>query len=182
MRQRTWGRLILRIVVAGAGVTAVSMIYAYAIHVNSTTAALTYLLFVLGAATLWGLPEAMAVSVMSMLWLDYYFLPPVPALGIQDPENWVAWCAFLITSWVVSELSARLKKRASEAVQRQREIERMYAAELPPDAGQRGEHTVAEHSRSGGGNFRLSWGGLLRRLCRAESSAWATPHGLRKPP
>ncbi len=127
MRQRTWGRLILRLVVAGAGVTAVSMIYAYAIHVNSTTAALSYLLFVLGAATLWGLPEAMAVSVMSMLWLDYYFLPPVPALGIQDPENWVAWCAFLITSWVVSELSARLKKRASEAVQRQREIERMYA-------------------------------------------------------
>ncbi len=46
--------------------------------------------------------------------------------GIDDPQNWVAWCTFLITSFVVSELSTRLKKRAREATQREREIERMY--------------------------------------------------------
>jgi two-component system sensor histidine kinase KdpD len=51
----------------------------------------------------------------------------VPGFGIDDPQNWVAWCTFLITSFVVSGLSARLRKRAFEATQRQREIERMYA-------------------------------------------------------
>ena len=127
MRRRTWSRLILRTALLGAGLTAVSALYHYAIRANSTTAALTYLLVVLGAATVWGLPEAAMASLFSILYLDYYFLPPVPALGIEDPQNWVAWGAFLITSFVVSELSARLKRRALEATQRQGEIERMYA-------------------------------------------------------
>jgi two-component system sensor histidine kinase KdpD len=127
MRQRTWSRLILRTAIMGTSLTAVSALYHYTIRANSTTAALTYLLVVLGAATLWGLPEAAVASVFSMLCLDYYFLPPVPALGIDDPQNWVAWGAFLITSFVVSELSARLKRRAMEATQRTSEIERMYA-------------------------------------------------------
>jgi len=65
-------------------------LYHYTFRANSTTAALTYLLVVLGAATLWGLPEAAVASVCSMLCLDYYFLPPVPGLGIDDPQNWVA--------------------------------------------------------------------------------------------
>jgi two-component system, OmpR family, sensor histidine kinase KdpD len=115
MRKRTWTRLILRIAIMGAGLTGVSTLYHYTIHANSTTAALTYLLFVLGAAMLWGLPEAMLASIYSMLCLDYYFMPPVPALGIDDPQNWVAWCTFLITSFLVSQLSARLRKRALEA-------------------------------------------------------------------
>ena len=127
MRKRTWGRLILRIVIVGAVLTAISVLYQHAVHVNTTTGALTYLLVVLAAATLWGLPEAILASVLSVLSLDYYFLPPVPSFGISDPQNWVAWCTLLITALVVSELSARLKKRATEAIQRQREIERMYA-------------------------------------------------------
>ncbi len=113
--------------IVGAGITAPALLYHGAVHANSTTAALTFLLIVLTAATLWGLPEAMVAAAWSMLCLDYFFLPPVPALGIDDPQNWVAWGAFLITALVVSDLSRRLKKRASEAIHRQREIERMYA-------------------------------------------------------
>jgi two-component system sensor histidine kinase KdpD len=127
MRKRTWIRSIFRIAIMGAGLPAVSALYHYKIHANSTTAALTDLLLVLGAAVLWGLPEAMLASILSMLCLDYYFMPPVPALGIDDPQNWVAWCTFFITAFVVSELSTRLKKRALEATQRQREMERLYA-------------------------------------------------------
>jgi len=127
MRKRTWGRLILRVIIMGAGLTAVSALYHYTIRVNSTTAALTFLLVVLGVATLWGLPEAMLASALSVLCLDYYFFPPVPSFGIDDPQNWVAWGAFLITSFVASELSTRLKKRALEAAQRRTEIERMYS-------------------------------------------------------
>lgn len=127
MRKRTWSRVILRIAIMGVCLAGISTLYHYGIHANTTTASLTYLLVVVGAATLWGLPEAMLASVLSMMLLDYYFLPPVPSFGIDDPQNWVAWCAFLITSLVVSELSTRLKKRAREAIQRTSEIERMYA-------------------------------------------------------
>ncbi|HUO31684.1 MAG TPA: ATP-binding protein [Bryobacteraceae bacterium] len=126
-KTRVLARTVLRVAFIGIGLTAVSALYHYVIRVNSTTAALTFLLGVLASATFWGLPEALLASAWSIILLDYYFLPPVPALGIDDPQNWVSWCSFLITSFVVSELSARLRKRAREATQRQFEIERMYA-------------------------------------------------------
>jgi len=109
MRKRTWSRIVLRTAIMCAGLPAVSALYHYTLRANSTTAALTDLLLVLGAAVLWGLPEAMLASIVSMLCLDYYFLPPVPGFGIDDPQNWVAWGTFLITAFVVSELSTRLK-------------------------------------------------------------------------
>jgi two-component system sensor histidine kinase KdpD len=119
--------MIIRAAIMGAGLPAVSALYHYTIRANTTTAALTDLMVVLAAAVLWGLPEAMLACILSLLCLDYYFLPPVPGFGIDDPQNWVAWCTFFITAIVVSELSTGLKKRAHEATQRQREIERMYA-------------------------------------------------------
>jgi len=127
MRQRTPFSVILRIILIGLSIAGPARLYHDVIHANSTTASLTFLLIVMVAATLWGLPEAMAASFISMLSLDYWFYPPVPSFGIDDPQNWVAWCAFLITSFVVSELSRRLKGRAMEATSRQHEIERMYA-------------------------------------------------------
>lgn len=131
MPKSGWSRINLQLLRRTAFMTAVltliSVFYHYAIRVNSTTASLTDLIVVLGAATIWGLPEAMLASAVSMLYLDYYFYPPVPQFGIEDPQNWLAWCTFLITAVVVSELSTRLKKRALEATQRQREIERLYA-------------------------------------------------------
>ena len=112
MGRRNRAGLAVRLAATGAGIPAVAGVYDYAMHANATTAALTFLLIVLAAATLWGLPEAVFASVVSMLCLDYYFLPPVPSFGIEDPQNWAARGVFLITSMVVSELSARLKKRA----------------------------------------------------------------------
>ena len=45
---------------------------------------------------------------------------------IADPQNWVALFAFLVTSIMGSQLSARIRKEADEAHQRRREIERLY--------------------------------------------------------
>ena len=107
--------------------SAISALYYYAVHANSMTVALTLLLLVLATATRWGLLEAVFASVWSMLCLNYYFLPPLHSMGIDDPQDWVAWGAFLIASLVASHLSSLSKKRASDATQRQHEIEKMYA-------------------------------------------------------
>jgi two-component system sensor histidine kinase KdpD len=144
MRKRTPIRVILRVAIIGVSIMAPAWFYHYTIHANSTTASLSFLLIVLAAATLWGLPEAMLASACSVLCLDYFFYPPVPSFGIDDPQNWVAWFAFLITSFVVSDLSRRLKRRALEATNRRHEIERMYAlsCSLMPGDTVRG---LAEH-------------------------------------
>lgn len=132
---RTWGRVTLRIVLLTVVISAVSVTYHYLIAANTSTVALTFLLMVLGAAALWGLPEAIYASVWSMVCLNYHFLPPLQSMGIDDPQGWVEWGAFLITSLVASDLSTRSKKRALEAMRRQREIEKMYSlsCSLMPD-------------------------------------------------
>ncbi len=117
----------MRMAIIAVVISAISALYYYAVGANTTTGALTFLLLVLAAATRWGLPEAIFASVWSMLCLNYHFLPPFYSMGIDNPQDWVAWCAFLIISLVASHLSTLSKKRALEATQRQREIEKTYA-------------------------------------------------------
>jgi two-component system sensor histidine kinase KdpD len=61
------------------------------------------------------------------LGFNYYFLPPVGTFAIADPENWVALFTFLITATIASELSARAQREASNAVERRKDVERLYA-------------------------------------------------------
>src|SRR5215471_17820834 len=107
-------------------VASIIFVYRSVIDVNTTTVALTLLLAILGMATLWGLTEAIIASVAGMLCFNFFFLPPVGTLTIADPQNWVALFAFLVTSVAGSELSARAKRRAVEAMKRQQEMERLY--------------------------------------------------------
>ena len=67
-----------------------------------------------------------SMSVTAMLAFNYFFLPPVGTFTIADPQNWVALAAFLVTSIVGSQLSARIRKEADEANRRRHEIERLY--------------------------------------------------------
>jgi two-component system sensor histidine kinase KdpD len=97
------------------------------LHVNATTAALSLLLAILAISAQLGLAEALVTSVAAMLGFNLLFLPPVGRLTIQDPQNWVALAAFLVTAVTASQLSAHARRRAAEAEARRLEIERLYA-------------------------------------------------------
>lgn len=80
-----------------------------------------YLFAVLPVAAIWGLPFAVPVSIVSMLVFNWLFLPPTHTLRLADSSNWVALVVYLVTAISVSDLSARARRRASEAEQRRRE-------------------------------------------------------------
>jgi two-component system sensor histidine kinase KdpD len=84
-------------------------------HVPVLSLGALYLLAVLTAATLWGLWYAVGVSLASMLAFNFFFLPPLYTLTIQDSRNWFALLVFLATAVVVSDLAARSRRRAEEA-------------------------------------------------------------------
>jgi two-component system sensor histidine kinase KdpD len=65
-------------------------------------------------------------SVIAVLGFNYYFLPPVGTFTIRDPQNLVAFLAFIVTAVTASQLSARARRRAAEAEAGRLEIERMY--------------------------------------------------------
>jgi two-component system sensor histidine kinase KdpD len=94
--------------------------------VSSTTVALALLLIVLGAATIARLRVAIVISVVAMLALNFFFLPPVGGFTIADPQNWVALVVFLIVAVIASNLSAAAQDRARDAVERRNEVTRLF--------------------------------------------------------
>jgi|HubBroStandDraft_1064217.scaffolds.fasta_scaffold00784_10 two-component system sensor histidine kinase KdpD len=120
-------RRALRLIAALAIVGLVVAFYFRVVSVNNTTVALTLLLVIFGISTAWGLLEATIASFAAVLGFNYYFLPPVGSFEVQDPQNWVALTAFLVTSVMANQLSARAKRRTQEAVDRRREVEGLYA-------------------------------------------------------
>lgn len=95
-------------------------------QINSTTVAFALLLIILLVATLAGRNPALIASLIAMLGFNYFFLPPVRTWAIADPQNLVAWAAFTITAVITGELSAYAKRRAEEAFNSKREIEKLY--------------------------------------------------------
>ena len=120
-------RRALRVIAASAIVALVIAFYFRVASVNNTTVALTLLLVIFGISAWWGLLEATIASLVAVLGFNYYFLPPIGTFEVQDPQNWVALAAFLVTSVMANQLSARAKRRTREAVDRRREIAGLYA-------------------------------------------------------
>ncbi|HEY2544683.1 MAG TPA: DUF4118 domain-containing protein, partial [Candidatus Acidoferrum sp.] len=124
--QRMLGGRVFGFAVSLAIVAGLTIFYHHARNVNQTTIALTFLLAILAVSAVWGMVVSVFTSIVSVLAINYFFLPPIGTFTIADPQNWVALLAFLVTSIMGSQLSARIRKEADEAHQRRREIERLY--------------------------------------------------------
>ena len=98
----------------------------YVFRVNALTPGFAFILIVLVVSARWGLVESVATSIVAMLSLDYFFLPPLRSLRIDDPQNWIAFFAFIFTAITASRLSSGARQRAREAQDRQAEMERLY--------------------------------------------------------
>lgn len=94
--------------------------------VNATTIGFAYLLLIVFVAILWGSAPALLASVLAVGCFNFFFLLPYHTFTIADPQNWVALTALFITSIAVGQLSARAKRRAEEAEEAKREVERLY--------------------------------------------------------
>ena len=112
---------------AVVGVTAVTgVLKLFGDHVNSTTVALGLLLVVLLVAAGWGSRPAVLASLLGVICFNFFYLPPVGRLSIEEPDNWVALFVFLATAFTAGHLWSRAKSQAEEADAGRREIERLY--------------------------------------------------------
>ncbi|MCX6545268.1 MAG: DUF4118 domain-containing protein [Acidobacteria bacterium] len=113
-----------------AGVAAlvlVTLIYRGLVGIsNPTVVAFSYLLIILLLAAASTLRVAVAASVLAVLAVNFYFLPPVGTFTIADPQNWVALLAFLAVSFVASRLSLVARQRADDATERRDELNRLF--------------------------------------------------------
>src|SRR6478609_10885837 len=84
-------------------------------HVPVLSLAVLYLLAIIPVAVAWGIVYAVGMAIASMLAFNFFFLPPLYTLTIQDSRNWFALLVFLVTAVVVSDLAARSRRRAQES-------------------------------------------------------------------
>jgi len=114
---------IAALLVIGAATTVLKV---FGGHVNPTTVALVLLLLVLFVATAWGSKPAILASLLGVACFNFFFLPPFGTFSIAEPENWIAFIAFMITAVTAGQLSARARQRAVEANAARQEMERLY--------------------------------------------------------
>lgn len=127
MWPRIFGKVWVGYCTALVGIAAATgLLKLFGGHVNPTTAALGFVLVVLFVATAWGSRPAVFASLLGVACFNFFFLPPFGTFAIRNPDNWVAFFAFLITAFTAGQLSARAKRRAEEAESAKQEIERLY--------------------------------------------------------
>jgi two-component system, OmpR family, sensor histidine kinase KdpD len=121
------GTLAVRIPLTLGIVAAITWVCFRLAPVNATTAGFAYMVAILFIAARWGLSESIVASLAAVLAYNYYFLPPIGEFTIADPQNWVAFFAFIATSITANHLATQAKRRAFEATDRQKEMETLYA-------------------------------------------------------
>lgn len=80
-----------------------------------------YVFAVVVVAVLWGMRYAIAVAIASMLAFNWFHLPPLYGFTLADGSNWFALAAYVVVAVTVSLLADRVRRRAAEAEQRERE-------------------------------------------------------------
>jgi two-component system sensor histidine kinase KdpD len=99
---------------------------AFALHVNVPSAGFLYLLLIVLVALHAGFAAATAASLVAVICLDYYFVPPIFSVSITDPQNWLAIMTFECTALIVSRLSSRANEQARIAEKQHADRTKLY--------------------------------------------------------
>jgi signal transduction histidine kinase len=80
------------------------------LHLQPGAISLLYLIVVVFVSLRAGFIISVAISLIAVFCLNYYFLPLFSPSGSNNPLALVATVAFLITAWVISAMMARVRK------------------------------------------------------------------------
>ena len=105
-----WGRYGLAVVMVAA-TTVANILLQPLVGTNSVD--MIYLLPVVAAATLLGLRPALLASVCAALAYNFFFLPPIYELTIEDPQNIVTFVVLVGVGIIISQLAGRLRREAN---------------------------------------------------------------------
>jgi len=87
---------------------------------------LVYLIVVVAVATVWGLWPALFASLLAALALDLLVVPPVGALTVANPGDWLTILFFLAIAALTGRLAAGARSRADDAQRRERAMAVLY--------------------------------------------------------
>ena len=92
-------------------------------HLNPTTMGFVYLVAVVFVSMAGGLRIGIVASLLATAAYNYFFHAPLHTFRVEDPRNWVALSAFLVSSLVVSRIVLAARADATRAERRRVEGE-----------------------------------------------------------
>jgi PAS domain S-box-containing protein len=102
------------------------ILYPLKVLAPEDTLGIVYALGVVIVAIVWGFWLAAATSVVSVVALDFFHLPPIFALTPTSTGDVVAFTTCLVLAMLASTVSQRARADVAEAYQRRREFERFF--------------------------------------------------------
>jgi two-component system sensor histidine kinase KdpD len=114
------------VLAAGAAPGAITALAALPAGVSTTTAALLYVLAVMGAAIAAGIWAGLGASVLSFLALNFFFTPPFHTLTVGKVEDLVALLVFLVVCATVGALLSSALAERARAERREREARLLH--------------------------------------------------------
>ena len=135
---------------------------------NPTVVGLSYLLIVVVVASESTLRVAVGTSVLALLTLNYFFMPPVGTFTLEDPQNWVALLVFLAVSVVAGRLSLVARSRADDALARRDELARLFDLSRDILLTTDSREAIDELARHMARRFGLDYVGI----CLPEPDGW----------
>jgi two-component system sensor histidine kinase KdpD len=115
--------------IAGAGMVAGALGVGKLIvsFIGAQSVSLVFLMAVLGSAIAWGLWPALFASLISVLAVNFFFLPPLYTFTISDPENVVALFFFGLVAVIASNFTAATRAQVVSARTRAKATAELYA-------------------------------------------------------
>jgi two-component system sensor histidine kinase KdpD len=95
-------------------------------YLGVTNIGLVFLTAILASAVLYGLWPALLASVVSVLAVNFFFMPPLYTFTIGSAENVVALVTFGVVAMITSNLAARVRAQAMLARERADVTESLY--------------------------------------------------------
>jgi two-component system sensor histidine kinase KdpD len=111
--------------IGGAGIVAITAA-GFPLHPNFALVGCFYLLLVVLQSTFVSFAASAIVSVLAVVSLDYFFVPPFLSVRIDKPIYGLGLLTFLVTSLVITRLASKAREEARNANGRRDDLARLY--------------------------------------------------------
>lgn len=118
--------------------------------VSPSNLVIVYLMAVVITALRLGRGPSILLSVLSVLALDFFFVPPRYSFAISDMEYILTFAGLLVVGLVISKLTARMRDQVKAAQRREAEMAALYAFTRDLSTAEGLEEllrTIADHIR-----------------------------------
>ncbi len=119
----------LREYVRAAGIVALTTILLLPLrtHLKIIDVAMLFLLEVVIVGTRFSQPAAVLASVLTIAAFDFLFVRPYGTLDVSDSQYFLSFLMMLVVALVMSRLTARIRRQAETARERERRTATLYA-------------------------------------------------------